>query len=339
VSIAPLWVAFGALRRLLLPVPLLLACGAGVLAGLLVRGLPEPELAALAFPVLAATLGALVVLPLACGWICSERQRGYEQLVAVRRLGSFGWALGRLAGSLAGATALLLLLFATARVVGSSVAVPELVDGARMLASRGAQASAEAGQDARTGRPVADEARSAAGLPDGAAEWRFPVPAERPGPYELQLETLASRAGAHSLTVELRRGGALLALGSRPISGRRVRLTLPDLSPARGDLFVTLTPGPGLALDSTVPRLRVGWLPLGRAGLPPPVGSATRLLVALLAGLAAACAFHFETACLAALLALAVDPAGHPLTLAATIAFLLVFAVVGTALARRTAIP
>ncbi|HZL99514.1 MAG TPA: hypothetical protein VFD43_04600, partial [Planctomycetota bacterium] len=155
----------------------------------------------------------------------------------------------------------------------------------------------------------------------------------------LQLDTLVSRAGSHPLAIDLRRGGVPLELEPRPVSGRRVRLTLPDLSPARGDLFVTLRPGEGLALGGAAPRLRVGWMPLGRAGLAPPLGSATRLVVALLAGLAAACAFRFETACLAALLALAVDPAGHPLTLPAAIAFLLVFAIVGTALARRTAIP
>ena len=302
-------VGLAALRRLLLPGPLLLAAGAGALAGALVRGLPDPELAAAAFPVLAATLGALVTIPLAAGWIGAERQRGYEQLVAVRPLSSASWTAGRLLGSLAGASALLLLLLAVARVVGGSVSVPQLVEGVRM-----------------------DE-----GGP--APEWRFPVPADHPGPYELQLDTLVSRAGRHWLEIDLARGGVPLALGARPVSGRRVRLTLPDLSPARGDLFVTLRPGPGLALDSTRPRLQVGRIALGRSGLPPPVGSATRLLVALLAGVAAASAFRFETACLAALLALALDPAGRPLTLALTIVFLVSFATVGTALARRTAIP
>jgi uncharacterized membrane protein YqjE len=172
-----------------------------------------------------------------------------------------------------------------------------------------------------------------------APEWRFPVPAGRPGPYELQLDTLMSRAGKHSVSIDLRRGGVPVSLGARPISGRRARLTLPDLAPARGDLFVTLRPSAGLTLDSTAPRLELGRVPLGRSSLPPPVESATRLLVALLVGVAAACAFRFETACLAALLALAVDPAGHPATLVATLVFLVVFATLGTALTRRTAIP
>lgn len=302
-------VALGALRRLFMPVPLVLATGAGALVGLIVRGLPEPELAARAFPLLATTLGGLVALPLAAGWICAERQRGYEQLVASRRISSLSWSVGRLAGSLVGAGSLLLLLFATARVIGGSVLVPEVVDGVRM-----------------------DEGGE-------TPEWRFPVPAEHPGPYELQLDVLASRTGHHPLEIDLRRGGVPLSLGPRSISGRHVRLTLPDLAPARGDLFVTLRPGQGLQLDATTPRLAVGRIPLGRAGLPPPVDSATRLLVALLAGVAAACAFRFETACLAALLALALDPAGHQVTLLVTLVFLVSFATAGTALARRTAIP
>jgi len=303
-------VALGALRRLLGPLPLALATGAGALVGLIVRGLPEPELAARAFPLLATTLGALVALPLAAGWICAERQRGYEQLVASRRLSSLSWSVGRLTGSLVGAGSLLLLLFATALVIGGSVLVPEVVDGVRMDEPGG-----------------------------GAPEWRFPLPAEHPGPYELQLDVVASRTGHHPLEIDLRRGGVPLALGPRSISGRHVRLTLPDLAPARGDLFVTLRPGTGLQLDTTTPRLTVGQIPLGRAGLPPPIDSATRLLVALLAGVAAACAFRFETACLAALLALALDPAGHPVTLIVTLVFLVSFATAGTALARRTAIP
>ena len=302
-------VTLGALRRLFMPVPLALAIGAGALVGLIVRGLPEPELAVRAFPLLATTLGALVALPLAAGWICAERQRGYEQLVASRRISSLGWSVGRLAGSLIGAGTLLLLLFAAARVIGGSVLVPEVVDGVRM----------DEGGD--------------------APEWRFPVPAEHPGPYELQLDVIASRTGHHALGLDLRRGGVPLALGSRAISGRHVRLTLPDLAPARGDLFVTLRPGAGLQLDATTPRLTVGSIPLGRAGLPPPIDSATRLLVALLAGVAAACAFRFETACLAALLALALDPAGHQVTLLVSLVFLVSFATAGTALARRTAIP
>ena len=301
--------ALAALRRLLLPLPLLLAAGAGALVGALVRGLPEPELAARAFPVLATVLGGFVTIPLAAGWIATERQRGYEQLIAVRAVSSAAWTAGRLLGSLGGASALLLLLFAVARVVGGSVIVPQIVDGVRM-----------------------DEVGP-------TPEWRFPVPAEHPGPYELQLDTLASRAGRHWLEIELRRGGVPLSLGARPISGRRVRLTLPDLAPARGDLFVTLRPGAGLQLDATTPRLTVGSIPLGRAGLPPPIDSATRLLVALLAGVAAACAFRFETACLAALLALALDPAGHQVTLLVSLVFLVSFATAGTALARRTAIP
>jgi hypothetical protein len=309
VSGAALIMALGALRRLLRPVPLLLATGAGALAGLIVRGLPESELAARAYPLLAATLGALVALPLAAGWICAERQSGYEQLIASRRISSFGWSLGRLAGSLVGAGSLLLVLFAVARVIGGSVLVPEVVDGVRM-----------------------DEGGA-------VSEWRFPVPAEHPGPYELQLDVLASRVGQHALEIGLRRGGVPLALGARSVSSRHVRLTLPDLAPARGDLFVTLRPAAGLKLDTTAPRLQVGRIPLGRAGLPPPVESATRLLVALLAGVAAACAFRFETACLAALLALVLDPAGHPLTLIVTLVFLVGFATSGTALARRTAIP
>jgi hypothetical protein len=92
-------------------------------------------------------------------------------------------------------------------------------------------------------------------------------------------------------------------------------------------------------LGATPPRLAIGTQPLGREGSPLSPDAVRRLGVAVLAALAAACAFRFETACLVGLLALVVDLpwAGPRFPLA--VAGLLVVAVLGTALTRRAALP
>ena len=85
--------------------------------------------------------------------------------------------------------------------------------------------------------------------------------------------------------------------------------------------------------------MTVGSEPLGRAGLPLPESAVAQLLLATLAALAAGCAFHFETACLAGLLAIAVRMPGSAWVWTAAVAGLLLLAILGTALQRRAALP
>jgi hypothetical protein len=114
---------------------------------------------------------------------------------------------------------------------------------------------------------------------------------------------------------------------------------VPDLWPARGDLSVTLRGARGLLLGHEPPLLVVGSQPLGRAGLPLPGAAVGTLLLATLAALAAGCAFHFETACLAGLLAVAVRMPAERWVFGAALLGLVLFAILGTALQRRAALP
>jgi hypothetical protein len=303
------WAGAAALRRMLRPATMLLALLAGTGAGLIVRGLPEGDLAGMVYPPLVATLVGVLTLPLAAGLATSERHGGFEQLVAVRPIGSLPWTLGRVSGSLVGAALLALLLAASARTVGGTVRVPETVEGSNV--------------------------RSTSALP----VWRFALPAGRTGPFELRLAGVGPRILRHELGVEVARGGAREVQPSRVVSGRSIRFDVPDLAPARGDLFVSLRPGPGLLLDDAAPHLVIGQETLGRAGLPLPLGAVRRLAFAVLAVVAAACAFRFETACLAGVLALAVNLPWAGPRFPAAAAGLLVVALLGTALTRRAALP
>lgn len=298
-----------ALRRMLTPATLLLAVVAGALAGAAVLGLPDATLAPDVFEALLLVFGALLLLPLAAGLTSSERAGGFEQLVAVRPVGSPAWALGRLAGALLGAATLALLLGASARAVGGRVSVP--------LESTGV---------------LDDESRA-------GSTWRFELPAGVQGPFELRAEVLPAVPTGGMLAVAVARSDARVELPAVHVTRRSVQFELPDLAPARGDLRVTLQPGAGLLPGSAAPRLVVGRQPLGRAGLPLPGAAGAPLLLAVLAALAAGCAFHFETACLAGLLALAVRLPDDPRAWVAAVAGLAGLAVLGTALQRRTALP
>lgn len=298
-----------ALRRMLTPATALLAALAGGLAGAAVLGLPDATLAPDVFEALLLVFGALLLLPLAAGLASSERAGGFEQLVAVRPVGSLAWALGRLAGALAGAAMLALLLGACARAVGGQLPVP--------LETQGV---------------LDDESRA-------GATWRFELPAGVQGPFELRAEVLPAAPTGGLLSLVVARSDARVELPAVHVTRRSVRLELPDLLPARGDLRVTLAPGPGLLPGSAAPRLVVGRRPLGRGALPLPGAAGAPLLLAVLAALAAGCAFHFETACLAGLLALAVRLPDEPLAWTAAVAGLTALAVLGTALQRRAALP
>jgi hypothetical protein len=286
-----------------------LALALGAVAGLVLRGLPGGELAAEVLPALVATLAGALVLPLAAGVLTSERHGGFEQLVAVRPIGSLAWTLGRTSGSLVGAAVLVLLLAAAARLVGGTVSVPETVEGTNVHAT------------------------------PSMAVWRFPLPAGRAGLFELRLAGAGPRVLSHALGVEVGRGTARSEPTTVQVSGRTIRLDVPDLAPARGDLFVTLRPAPGLVLGAAPPRLAIGTRPLGRDGSPLSADALRRLGLAVRAALAAACAFRFETACLAGLLALVVDVPWEGPRLPLAVAGLLLVAVLGTALTRRAALP
>lgn len=312
-SLAPVRQALHAgassLRRMLRPACVGLALLAGVVAGLIVRGVPGGELASAIYPTLVATLAGVLALPLAAGILTAERHGGFEQLVAVRPIGSLAWTLGRVCGSLVGAALLVLLLSAGARVLGGTVKVPDTLEGSSVLAT------------------------------PATSVWRFALPAGSTGPFELRLSGKGPRIARHALGVEVQRGGVSEVLAPLSVSGRTIRFDVPGLPPARGDLFVTLRPAPGLLLAGTAPRLVIGERTLGRSGLPLPLDSGGRLGFSVLAALAAACAFRFETACLAGVLALAVNlEPGEP-RFALAVLGLFGMAILGTALARRSALP
>jgi hypothetical protein len=306
---AVLVVAAGTARRMLSLPALSVALLAGAGAGLALRGLPSASLVTDAHAALVRVLAAVLVLPLAASVPTADRAGGYEQLVALRPVTSLAWTLGRAAGSVLGMATLVLLLGACTRWVAGSTGVPDTVTGQRMSA------------DATD--PL----------------WRFALPAGRRGPFDLQLRLLAATPGARRLTLDVTRGEGVTVLTASAPSRSQLTVPVPDLWPERGDLFVTVRPAPGLLLDEAPPRLVIGQVPLGRAGLPLPTAGAAGLLIALLAALAAACAFHFETACLAGLLALAVElpPGLKPFLVA--VGLLLVVATLGTALQRRSAMP
>ena len=309
------------MRRLLGLRPLLLAVTAGALVGALVAGLPDPSLAADLFPALVFAAGATLVLPLAAGPATSDRQGGLEALVALRPVGSLSWAAGRLLGTALASLLLVLLVAETARLVGGRVRVP-----LELVATR---------------------------MNPGLAEptWRFALPAGSRGPFPVTLEVEAPGPLGGRLGLELRRGDGVATPPDVRVSRRLVELELPDLWPERGDLFLTLRPrgaprldgapaaGGSLVLSDEPPRLELGGEPIGEQGLPLPRGSLPTLVFAALAAMAAACAFHFETACLAGLLALLVRTPSTTLTWVAACGLLLLFAAVGTVLSRRSALP
>ncbi len=307
-------IAVGTVRRMLswpaLAVAVLAGAGAGLaLTGLAQTGLPATSMLPAAYSGLVRVLAAVLVLPLAASVPTAERAGGYEQLVALRPIASWAWVAGRVIGSVLGMATLVLLLGHCTRWVAGGIEVPDTVAGQRMATE------------------VTDPM------------WRFALPAGRRGPFDLQLQVFARYPGSQPLRIHVTRGDGVLSLAPTVYSRPQLTVPLPDLWPERGDLFVTLHPGPNLVLGEAPPQLGVGTMPLSRADLPLPTAAAAGLLLALLTALAAACAFHFETACLAGLTALAVELPPGPLPWLAAIALLLVIATLGTALQRRSAMP
>ncbi len=301
--------ALGAMRRIVRPATLLLALLAGGLAGAAVLGLAEPALAGDVFTMLVQVLAALLVLPLAAALASSERAGGFEQLVAVRPVSSLAWACGRLLGGLLGAATLALLLAAAARAVGGQMQVP--VEATGVLADGGLKGTT----------------------------WRFALPVGARGPFDLRVETLPLGAAGALLHVTVQRSDRREELAPVVVQRRTAVIPVPDLAPARGDLAVTLHADDELLLRDEPPRLAVGSQPLGRAGLEVSRATLRPLLLATLAALAAGCAFHFETACLAGLLVVILRMPDGWMAWGGSILGLVLLAVLGTALQRRAALP
>lgn len=308
-SLAALLVAGAAFRRLLSLRNLTLAVLAGLAAGAALRGLPAASLVQDTYQLLVSTLVALVVLPLAAGQICADRQGGYEQLQGCRPLASVSWTVGRLVGCGVAALLLTLIISSLARELAASRTVPWIVTG-RAMGTANARSN----------------------------EWRFDLPSGVRGPFDLTVSTWLPLAGSGRLVVISRRGEEEERRTVRLRVARAHTLVLSDLAPARGGLYVTLRPLDELTLASEPPRLTVGTTTLGRGGLGLSEEALARLGFALLAALSFASAFRFETACLAGLLALTgtLPPdAGGLLVMVLLVAF----ATLGTSLVRRQALP
>jgi hypothetical protein len=289
---------------------LLLAGFAGLGAGLAVRGLPAASLAFDAYQVLVSGLVALVVVPLVVGQITGDRAGGYEQLQGSRPIASVSWTLGRLVGCGVGAMLLALIISVSARELAARRSVPWVVSG-RAVGTASARSS----------------------------EWRFDIPTGIKGPFELTVSTWLPLAGSGRLSVVSRRGEREERRTVNLRVARRHTLELSDLAPARGGLYVTLRPLDRLVLASESPRLTVGTTSLGSAGLGLSNQTLARLGFALLAALSFASAFRFETACLAGLLALAGSSRPDGVAWLVVMVLLVGFAILGTSLMRRQALP
>lgn len=283
----------------------LLAVGIGIVCGLATSGLAAPRFAPGVLSRAVPLAAALLVLPLLAGRLTSERALGYERLVAVRPLPSVVWATGRLAGGLVGAAGLTGLLAAAALWTAGSVPVP------RVLVAKS----------------------------DDLSQWRFDLPAGTTGPFELEFETLACYRTSVGVNVQLRRGTGRRTIQRTFRPRRVVRVRFDELRGERGDLRVTLVPQSGVVLSDAPPRLTLGSEPLSARGFPIDARARRSLLLAVVAALAAACAFRFETSCLAGLLGLSVDGPERGLALLGVVAWLWIVAVWGTALVRRQAMP
>lgn len=306
--IAAAIIAGGVFRRVLTLRALGLASAVGVVAGLLVAGVPAPDVAADLLTPLVTVFAALVVLPLVAGLPTGDRRGGLELVVAMRPVSSLSWTAGRLLGFATGAGWLVVLAATLARLVAGAVPVPDDVIGMRVARS------------------------------DDVVEWRFPLPAGAEGPFDLAFDVLMTGRPTGSVTLDVRRGRTSQLIDEKLVAQRRVRLPIPDLAPAKGDLFVTARASDGVYVGRTPATLVVGEKPMELTRLPIETSGLASLGIGLLAVLAAASAFRFETACLAGLLAVSVrvtPPWAHWVWAGVLIAM----AWAGTALTRRQVMP
>ena len=305
--LSALLVAGTSFRRVATLRALLLVVAGGALAGLLTLALPSPALVREVFLVLVSLFAALLVLPQAAAFCTGDRRGGYEALQGARPVTSVAWALGRLVGGFVAGLLLVLVLATVAQFVGGHKQVPHALEG-----------------------------RVAAG---SGATWRFALPAESAGPFDLDVEAYVPFAGSGELAVTTRRAGGVHEQTVDILPVRRHTVVVPDLAPERGDLYLSLEPRGGVVLGVGSPRLVVGSRPLAEDALALPRDFLGRLAFALLVVLAASQAFRFETVCLAGLLALAVRPPTDPETWAAAALSAVVFSSLGATLVRRQALP
>ncbi len=301
-------IAGSTFRRMLTLRSLTIAAVAGLLAGLLVAGMPSPELAATVLTPLVTVFAALLVLPLVAGQLTADRAGGFEQVLALRPMSSLSWTLGRTFGAVTGAGWLVVVMAGVARLVAGQITVPEDVVGVQV---------------ARTTASV---------------EWRFSLPSEASGPFDLAFDVIMASAPTGHVAVDVRRGRSTQLIDKPLVAQRRAVVPIPDMRPATGDLFVTLRASHGVLFTSSPATLEIGERPMSQTRLPLSKTGMTALLLGLFAVLAGASAFRFETACLAGLLAVVVriDP---PMMWPVWMAVLVVTAVFGVSLARRQAMP
>ncbi len=301
-------VAGATFRRMLGLRSLLLAAGFGLVVGLLVLGLPSPELAEDVYEVLLLLFGAVLILPLMAGLPTADRAGGYEALVGLRPISSLAWVVGRFVGQVSGGSVLVVVLAICAREVGGERSMPQRVSG-------------------ELGATL-----------NGERTWRFPLLMQQGGTFDLELDLLFREGLAGDVTLSAHRGASANVVHRRVTPQRRLIVPLPVPSDEPGDLYVTVATTSELRVVSA-PRLVVGRRALGRAGLPLPRDALGSLLFASLAVLAGSAAFRFETACLVALLVLALPVPSRPLWFWSIGLSLLVVAAIGTALSRRQALP
>lgn len=279
-----------------------LAVAAGALCGVLVFALPSPELVVSVHDKLVTVVGAAVAVPLVAALVAGDRSGGYEALAGVRPISSLALASGRLLGLFMGGLLLALIVSLVGAAIAGQRAVPQALTG------------------------VAQE-----------SSWRFGLPRGLNGPFELTVSAWLPLVASGELHVDAHRGGEHTELDLPLKPGRRHRVSVPHLD-AVGDLYVTLTPGAGVVLGSSPPTLAMPPQTLGIARLAAGRAYVERIAFALIVTLAAACAFQFQTSCLAGLLAFVRPPVSDQVWLVA-LALLLSFAVFATALIRRQAMP
>ncbi|GJM21205.1 MAG: hypothetical protein DHS20C15_11200 [Planctomycetota bacterium] len=291
-------VAGASFRRQLRPAVIVLTLLFGVGLGLLQRSLPQgAPWSTESWQV--AVVGVVLVGLLAGSQRDTERRARWSH----SPLASLAWSGGELFGGAVAAGVLLALLLGGTRAgtYGMS-AHPQLV-----------------------------------GLAQGADQgWRFELPAGSTGPFPLELDAALPLTSSGRLAWSLERGAERAAGSTQVDTAGRVRVLLPDLSPARGNLVLRLRATDGLVLGREPPRLSLGQRALLSSS--PWLSHAARrhLLLVSLITLAAGCAFARGTASLAGLLGLALEAPATPSLFGLALLLLTAFAWVSTCLRRRT---
>ncbi len=298
-------------RRIVTIRSLALACVGGFLAGWILRGIPVPNLIPNLYGALVSTMAACLALPLIAGILARDRRAGLEALVALRPVSSVSWAMGRLMGSLSGGVVLLFAVGTITFLVAGPTPLDVVSMGRRMDEGGGVEST-----------------------------WRFPLPAGTTGSFDLHLSPILGRGPTGVLYLEVHRGSSeAKKLEREVVAQRRVTVSIPDFSDVKGDLFVGIRPGKNVVLSETAPELVIGRVPLSQGGISLPRSRLVVLGLGLLAVLAGAAAFRFETACLAGLLALTVTIPDDMTAWCFAAVSLLLVSMIGIALCRRQAMP